>query len=368
MKFRKILALQLCIVALAVTVTGCGASSGVTSGVEMDSAMYNTNSYEGSYSDIQMDFNSTESYTKGEVVLAPAVTEEHTESEIEIKEEVAPNLTEEKLVYRCNVTIESKEYEATKYSLQKLIETYNGIIQSEEEYDNAYDWYYDEYHKDSGTKDLHIECRIPSKHYQAFLAGLETFGENSKITNKSASVENITQQYHDNTIRIETLRVQEERLMNMLEQADNVQDMLSIETRLIDVQTELNILTNKLIKMDTDVAYSYISINLEEVLEYSPEVKESTFFTRMGDAFKEVCEFTGELFEDTLVFIMYLIPVIILLGLPILLIVKLIMLIIKKYDEKHPRKPEVTIYRKCKQQVKEQVNPEENQVKEEKEE
>ena len=363
MKLKKYLVLQLCIVALVVT--GCGASTGSTSydsAIQMESASYNTNSAMGFDSTYMSDMTETPMFTEE---LKVETTVENDKSEIE--EEADFSLTDEKLVYSCNLQIESKEYEKAKQAITDLIGTYNGVVQSEEEYDNAYRWYYDDYTKDSGTKELHIECRIPSKYYKQFLAGLETLGENSKVVNKSATVENITQQYYDNTIKIETLRVQEERLMNMLEQADNVQDMLSIESRLLDVQTELNILTNTVLKMDMDVAYSYVSIRLDEVLEYSLDVEKSTFFTRMSDAFEEVCDFTGELFEGIIVAIMYLIPVLILVGLPICLVVKMVMIRVRKYNEKHPRKPEVTIYRKYKAPNKEQLDSKENIVKEEKE-
>ena len=346
MKFKKYLALQMCIIALAVT--GCGStyesasySGGYSNDIELESASYGiSNNYA---------FDAINSTANSDYVLEPeeAIVEEY-DKDLEPQEEVAFELTEEKLVYTASVSIETKEYDTSKEYIYDLLNENGGIIQSEQESDNSYRWYYANYEKDEGTMRLDIECRVPSKNYDKFIEGLDNFSEHAKIRNKSASVENITQQYHDNTIKIETLKVQEERLMNMLEKAESIQDMLSIESRLIDVQTELNILTAKRITMDTDVAYSYIHISLEEVLEYSEQVVKSTFFTRMAEAFSDVCDFTGELFEGIIIAIMYLIPLLILIGIPVLLVVKLVIVIVKKYEEKHPRKPEVTIYRKCK--------------------
>lgn len=120
----------------------------------------------------------------------------------------------------------------------------------------------------------------------------------------------------------------------MLKQADTIQDMLSVESRLTEVQTELNLLTGKRASMDMDVAYSYVDISLEEVMEYTVAEEKSTFFSRMGDTLMDVCEYTGDLFEQVLTFIMYLIPFVVIVGTPVLLAAKLIKAIIKKKNIK----------------------------------
>lgn len=55
----------------------------------------------------------------------------------------------------------------------------------------------------------------------------------------------------------------------MLKSADKIEDMITVEARLTEVQTELNKQKTLLSSMDMDVDYSTINLNIEEVLEYS---------------------------------------------------------------------------------------------------
>ena len=66
----------------------------------------------------------------------------------------------------------------------------------------------------------------------------------------------------------------------MMEQAASIEDMITIEQRLTEVQTELNQARSNLANMDTDVAYSTVYLSLTEVVRYSDPVRKTTFFER----------------------------------------------------------------------------------------
>lgn len=299
----------------------CGCGSGVGTDLVM-----NSTSKDYAYSEAYDGMNASGTQSD-------KVQEEHGTGE-DVSYSTQAVLSQEKLVYRCNITIESKTYEDSYQYIKGLIDKYDGFVQEEHQSDNDYGWYYADYVRENATRSAWLNCRIPSKNYDAFLAEVEEPNNNSKVTNKTSNVENISQQYYDNGIRIEALNIQEARLLEMLQQADTIQDMLSVESRLTDVQTELNLLTNKRASMDMDVAYSYVDISLEEVMEYTVAEEKSTFFTRMGDTFLDVCKYTGNLFEEVLTFIMYLIPFVVIVGTPVWMVIKLAKAIIKKKNLK----------------------------------
>lgn len=195
-------------------------------------------------------------------------------------------LLEEKLVYRCNLEIETLDYAGTMKSIKEAITQYGGVIQSENETDSSYDWYYADYQKTQGTMRNYIEIRVPSKNYDSFVSALDGVG---KITSKSSSIDNISQEYYDTTTQIEALKIQEKNLLAMLEQCTTIEEMITVQDRLTSVQYDINRLQTNKRYMDVDVAYSYVNISIEEVMEFRVDeepVKKNTFADRLANTIK----------------------------------------------------------------------------------
>ena len=228
--------------------------------------------------------------------------------------DVAEARLDEKLVYTCNMTLETIVYEDTITALRSLIKQYDGIIQQENYSDSAPDWYYTNYRKTNGTLTAYIVVRIPSAHYREFLAGIEGQG---KVVSSDQSVENITRRYSETQTTISSLETQEKRLLEMMETAETIDEMLAIEDRLTDVQNELQILRNRLSEMDTDVAYSTVNLTIREVIEYTPEVdpvKTLTFGDRLKNTLEESWDTFTDFLEGLLFFVIRATPILLVIG------------------------------------------------------
>ena len=147
----------------------------------------------------------------------------------------------------------------------------------------------------------------------------------AKVTSKSQSVENISRKYNDNSIEIESLRVQQERLMNMMESAETVEEMIMVEERLSEVQTRLNQKLSYQSSMDKDVQYSTISLNVNEVQEYTP-VDDSIPIGGFGKRLKETAEYSWTYFvyfmQNLVLFLIRILPFVLVIGLIIFLITR----------------------------------------------
>ncbi len=220
----------------------------------------------------------------------------------------------EKLVYTCSINMETLEFTKCVSTLKELIKKYEGFIESETQSDDSYGWYMNSYVKTSGTLQEYIVVRIPTENYNAFLDDLDGTG---KITNKSQNVENITKTYYNTETTIKSLETQEGRLLEMMEQASTIEEMLYIEDRLSEVQNELAMYKNNLSEMDTDVAYSTVTLRINEVLEYSKEaepVKTSTFTDRLKNTLKDTWTGFLNFLEEFLFFLIEITPVLLFLG------------------------------------------------------
>lgn len=243
-------------------------------------------------------------------------------------------LTGDKLVYNCDLTIETLDYAGCVQSIKDHILAYQGIIQSESENDDAYGWYYDDYVKTSGTRYLSMTVRIPSQKYYEFLSALEGTG---KIVSKNSYVENISRQYYETDAYIKSLEIQQERLLDMMEQATTIEDMITIEARLSEVQYQLSMAKNQLSAMDADVEYSTVTVSVREVMEYTPQEpakKSNTFWNRLQNTLVETWEMFLEMLEFLLFAIIRLIPVLFILA----VIVGIVLGIIKMCSKRNKKK------------------------------
>lgn len=225
--------------------------------------------------------------------------------------------SQEKLVYTCDLTIQTLKYEETIKAINEKIKEYNGIIEQQTESDDSYNWYYSDYVKREGTLHNYIKVRIPTEKYNDFLSSIEG---NGKVINKSQNVENISKTYYETEAIIESLKIQEERLLEMLKSADKIEDMITVEARLTEVQTELNKQKTLLSSMDMDVDYSTINLNIEEVLEYSqsePGQKTNTFIDRLKNTIVDSWKSFLNALEELLFLVIRLVPALI-IGLIIL--------------------------------------------------
>lgn len=278
------------LLALSFSLVACGASSDIMTNSSFD-AMSKGESYAPSVDDYYSEEAIDGSYETGN-------TENSNES-----------VTGEKLVYRCNMDIETLNYSETISTIKSSINKYKGIIESESEWDDAHNWYYEDYVKTYGTKNMEITVRIPTKDYENFLSSLDGSG---KITSKTSTVENITKRYYETDTYIKSLEKQQERLLEMMDAAVTIEDMITIEARLTEVQYQLNNAKNQLATMDNDVEYSTITLQISEVLEYSRDEegkKTNTFFDRLGNTIEESFESFFEILEFLLFAIIRLIPI-----------------------------------------------------------
>ncbi len=238
-------------------------------------------------------------------------------------------LKEEKLVYTSNVTLETEDFDTASETLHQTIKSLGGIIVSESAYNlnNV---------NSKGFRTLNMTVRIPQANYDAFLAGIS---ETYNVASINNSVQNLTERYYDNENRLKSYRIQEERLFAMLEKAENVSEMLEIESRLCDVQYEIEALTNAQNTIDNDVKYSTFYLNLNEVTKYtSPTPK--TFGDRLAETFKNSGEMFTEFLEGALFALIFLAPYLVIIAVFVIVLVIIIKHRKKKLAAKKENKDE----------------------------
>lgn len=354
MKNRVKLSILVLVMVISTGLTACSSGSGSSaSSGEMASSDSISSSYKssgitnsfGEYSIAEPDYNYEE---QDEYVEQQENGTSEASSEIDNKidnNDKASNiiLAEDKLVYRCTVDIETLNFDESYSSLQELMSEYNCIVESEDFGDDSVSYFYTNYYSSdkyiSGKTDT-IIIRVPSDNYKNFV---NDYGKLGNIVSKNQTVENITQKYYDTTSQVNGLKEQMARLEGMLEQATEIEDMITINKEITDLQSQINSLTTQIITMDTDVAYSYVTLTLEEVVEYTDmesPVKTNTFVDRLKNQCIDTWKGFLQFLENLIFAIISLIPAIVILGVIYIIIRITCKAKIKAWKEKRKQQKE----------------------------
>ena len=180
--------------------------------------------------------------------------------------------------------------------------------------------------------------RIPADNLDQFVSQV---GEKTNVTSNSESTENVTLQYVSTQSRVQALETEQKRLLELLENAETMEDLLTIEERLTEVRWELENYASQLRVLDNQVNYSTIHLSVWEV-DKPTVVAERTVWQKIGDGFSEntedVLDGIVDFFIWAITVIPYLIPVAVIAG--VILIVLRVTVWRKKKVEKAPEEPE----------------------------
>ncbi|KXG77097.1 DUF4349 domain-containing protein [Thermotalea metallivorans] len=124
-----------------------------------------------------------------------------------------------------------------------------------------YKHYNDQNPKES-LKVGNISIRIPEDRFLAVIEQIKALG---RVTNFGINGQDITKEYRDTANEIENLKIQEKRLREIMEKANNVRDILEIERELSRVRGDIHRLSGDIQRWDELVSLSTIYVNLNEV-------------------------------------------------------------------------------------------------------
>ena len=241
-----------------------------------------------------------------------------------------------KLIKTVNMDVETRQFDSLVANVCDRIETLGGYAESTDISGNSMDSY-------KSTRTAYIVARIPANKLDQFVDSIEN---ESNITSKNESANDVTLQYADVEAHKESLKIEQQRLNELLEQADSLENIIELENRLTEVRYEIESYESRLRTMNNQVEYSTVNLSIHEVKEYTPEpVEELTFGQRIARGFLESCADAWEAIQDFIVGFVSLLPmlIVILVILAIIFfivfgIIKGIMAIVRSSNRKRAAK------------------------------
>ena len=176
-----------------------------------------------------------------------------------------------KIIYTADLSIETKDYDQSLQQLNETLDDADGYMESSSEYTDSTD----------NTRTLSLTLRVPEEAYSAFLGAAENVL--GSVIRKSESADDVTTQYMDIEARLDSLTAQRSRLQELQASADNLTDLLQIESSLSDVQYQIESYQSQLDWYAQQVDYCTVNITLDEVEILTTG---TSFAARLADAAK----------------------------------------------------------------------------------
>ena len=241
----------------------------------------------------------------------------------------------EKIIYSYYADIETLEFDETIENIYSLIAGHGAFIENS----NVSGANYHSIQRGLVSyRYAHFQIRVPVEQLNAMTARLNTLGN---ITHQSSNATNITSQFVDTETRLNTLRVQEERLLAMLSKAEDIPDLITIESSIANVRYQIESLTSTLTNWQRQVDYSVLTLNINEVEEYQEVISlDRTYWERMADGFMATMRGIGNLFTGLFMWIVVSAPVLVILAIIVVAIIVIIKRSTRKAQEKRKAMPQ----------------------------
>lgn len=184
---------------------------------------------------------------------------------------------EVKLVKRANISIQTTEFEETKNQMTALVTGMGGYIEYSDISNGS--WYYS-----NNMKSAYFSVRVPAEKYDLFVNGVT---ENCHVSSISESVEDIGQQYFDTETRLATLKTKLKRLQELLAQAKDLSDIITLESEISDTEYQIDSFTSTLNRYDSLVGFATITVNIQEVSRVGDTVDQNpSFWSQLARSLK----------------------------------------------------------------------------------
>ena len=188
-----------------------------------------------------------------------------------------------KIIYTANLSLETKEFDNASKALAALVADMGGYFESR----TVNQGYY---------RSMDAVVRVPVANFTAFL---DRAGETAHAVNRSEYLDDVSEAYYDQEARLTTQRIKLERLQELLSKAENMADIITIESAISDTELEIEYLTGSLRKYDSLISYSTVNLYLREVYRLSGDEEiPVTFGDRLGSAFSTGLQRGVEGLED----------------------------------------------------------------------
>ena len=226
-----------------------------------------------------------------------------------------------KIIRTVSMTLATQHYDLCVESFRTNCDSLGGWIESANEGAST-----------GNLRNGDFTFRIPAAFLDAFLASMP--GDSYRVIRSNESAVDVSESYYDTKTRLESQQKLLDRLQNMVTDAADLSDLLTLEREIADTQYRIDSYQGSLNATDAKVNYATVRITLREETEAAKvEYKELSFGERLIASLQNGFESFGQFLEDMALFLAELLPLILIVAVIVVAVI-LIRKSIKKKKNK----------------------------------
>lgn len=172
------------------------------------------------------------------------------------------------LIVEAWVSLEVNEIDATVRQVEALAAQRGGWMESAEIFGEG------------GYRSASLRVRVPADDLDNTMDALRGLG---RVTDEGISATDVTDRLIDNEARLAAWYVQEERLVDLLENAPTVEDIIQIERRISEVRSDIEHVEATQRNLADRVATSLITVNLRLPGRFAADPPDGALTLAVGD-------------------------------------------------------------------------------------
>ncbi len=213
-------------------------------------------------------------------VQSLAVTAAGVEQTAQEPRETSVETAGRMIIYSADIYLDIVNYDETYESIVQMVGDMGGYV---EDASTSFK-YYDELEPENSLKYGRLTVRIPRTRFTGTVDYLGTVGIQKNLNIWS---QDITAQYRDISNEVANLEVRESKLREIMDKAEEVEDIITVERELSRVRGEINSYMGTLKNWESLVSMSTVHIDLNEVESLEPKIKpiDKTLLQKAKDGF-----------------------------------------------------------------------------------
>ena len=205
---------------------------------------------------------------------------------------------ERHIIQTANIELETEYFDDTVADLRQLAPAADGYIESE-------------MLTARGRRMFSIVLRVPAASFETVLRQVESLAD-VRFSNQWA--EDVTDRFYDMAGSLELRRIEEDRILELIDQADGISELLALEQRLSNTRQTIEMYLSQLNQMAGQIAYSTINVTLFDMAEEEVIAATDTLGERIGGAFGDSVDGTVTAAQNIVVFLAGIAIPLLLLG------------------------------------------------------
>jgi len=245
-------------------------------------------------------------------------------NEVDEAETVA-QAVERKIIRNANLTLELASPIENQRKIFSIAESHGGFVVTSEMAQEATDG------KSKPQMSVNLVVRVPSSQFDQVVEEIRQVG--NRIIQEKRTGQDVSEEFIDLEARIKNQKALENQFLEIMKRAGKVADALEVQTQLADVRTEIEKLEGRKRFLENQASLSTITVTLQTPTQIVTAVG---FWYNVRSAFADGVDVAAAIILFLIRAIIALFPVLVLIVLPVALIAKFGVKVVRRRRASEP--------------------------------